>query len=256
MSVNSVLVVGGSRGLGRALVREFANRHLSVCGVFRSGEPPAIPGVEWLAGDVTAAESLDSANSWLRNGVERRMVILCAAESGPVGPIESVRLDQWQRALEVNVYGLAVALQVLLPSLGPSDLFVAFLGGGVGGPRPLLDSTAYTTSKAAVAALIEVVARSHLEQGPSIIGVSPGSYPTALARTTGVIKEVVDDFDASELSDFLLKIASEDSSRWSGRCLSAKRDDFHDLLQIDQGDVDSLRMRRVDGFSIAPVGSW
>ena len=256
VSSKSILVVGASRGIGRALVFDFAARGFSVCGVTRSGDGPQIPGVDWVAGDVTAVHSLIPANAWLEACKGPRLVLVCAASAGPRGAIESVNLHDWKSAIEVNVLGLANVLHVLLPSLGSSDSLFAFLGGGIGGPHPLLDSSAYTASKAAVAALVEAVGRSQTSDDPSIIGISPGSFPTELARRTGVHNEVIDQVDVSVLSEFLVTIVSEDCHRWSGRCLSPNRDNLSALLEINESDLDSLRMRRVDGGSIVSAGLW
>ena len=256
MAANGVVVLGGSRGIGQSLVRNFAAGGLKVCGTSRQGEGPQVSGVEWLACDVTDPASLESVKAWLNGCAGTRMVVQCAADAGPIGPIETVPIEDWWRCLEVNVFGLANALHVLLPTLGTSDFFFTFLGGGMGGPAPLLNSSAYMASKSAAATLIEVVARRQTGKGPSIIGISPGSYPTALARSVGAVSEVLDEVDASRLAEFLLGVAAEDGHRWSGRCLSANRDVISDLLSIAERDPDSLRMRRVDGSAVIASGAW
>jgi 3-oxoacyl-[acyl-carrier protein] reductase len=56
-----VLVTGGNRGIGLAVVRAFAEAGDAVTATYRSGEPPAVDGVHWVVADVTDAASVDAA---------------------------------------------------------------------------------------------------------------------------------------------------------------------------------------------------
>ena len=267
MAIKSVLVIGGSKGIGLALARHYSAQGIPV--LTTSRVEPGERGIPWVQHDVANREFPPAVTRWLAAAPRGRLVLQTAATFGPVGPIQSVDLDQWARAIEVNVTGTARTLQAAVPLLTSQDRVVAFLGGGIGGPNMQPRATAYTTSKIAVAGLIEAVADDAGCRVP-VIGVSPGAFPTdftaAVLETppeiagAELIKQVQSvrssDFDISRLVEVLDAIAGYAGERLGGRIISAQRDDPLSAAEAVNQSPELFRLRRVDGFSIVAGKRW
>ncbi len=263
----SVLVTGGSLGIGREVSRQLARCGARVTIAARSPGPLAAAVAE-LEGTGHQGVQLDVSDpdAWIAaieavdgNGPLHGLV--CAAGVlGPVGRFDSVPLNGITQTIAINLIGTLLALRHAVPRLEHSGgRAVAFSGGGATSPLPRYD--AYAVSKVAVVRLIENVAqttpvevncvapgfvatRMHdftLDAGPENAGaeyyertsqqLASGGFPVA---------------EAAELVCFLL---SDDASGITGRLLSAQWDpwresQFRTRLRVDP---DLGRLRRIDG---------
>lgn len=277
------IVVGASRGLGRHLAIRAAGNGSAVLACARSqaelhslatecrGQPVAVD-VELAVGDFLGARAdLEPLAERVARHEGPVSVVITAATIGPVGALTRIDLGDWADALDRNVAGPARLLARLLPELGPRDLVVLFSGGGVGGPNPQPHVSSYTTAKAALMALTEIVAREQ-PGGPTIVSIAPGSFPTGftdpvLAADPAVAgSSLLEDvararagtFDPSALDALLDYLETEDVSWLSGRTISARRDRPTVLAELDavqRSSADLFRLRRVDGAGVI-VQAW
>lgn len=275
------IVVGASRGIGRHLAGRAAERGDAVLACARDGSELALlreahsalsTSFEVAVGDfLSGGEYLDLVASRLSRHSGRVSLIVTAATIGPIGALRHVDMDEWARALELNVSGPARILAAMLPLLSAGDLVVLFSGGGVGGPNPQPNVSSYTTSKAALMHLLEVVAREN-PGGPAVLAIAPGAFPTGFtdpvfaADPTLAGPRLLDDvtrtkagpFDAADLDQLLDYLETCDVAWLSGRCLSARRDTparLRDRAASEQASPDLFRLRRVDGAGVV-VQAW
>jgi NAD(P)-dependent dehydrogenase (short-subunit alcohol dehydrogenase family) len=241
-----VLVTGGSRGIGAAVVRALSARGDEVLAVGRDratldrvcGETGATP----LVLDV-----LD-ASTWATVG--RVDGLVCAAGSvTPIGPLGSYEPEAFWNTMTVNVLGTLLPIHHLQPRC-----VVTFSGGGATSPRPNYD--AYATSKTAVVRLTENLAAG----GLTINAVAPGIVATDMHRATLEAGAALagDDFqrtsdalasggfpasEATELTTLLL-----DDPPFSGKLISAQWDPWRDASfqrrLAEERDLGTLR--RID----------
>ena len=137
---------------------------------------------------------------------------------------------------------------------------LALSGGGIGGPRPLGRASAYTASKAAVCALVEVLAVELAGSGVTANALAPGAVPTGFMDAAadagpGVAGDdlfaAATDTTPAELGglfDLVTYLGSERSSWLSGRLLSARWDTI-ESLERDRSEIERgsrLRLRRID----------
>src|SRR5262249_20305001 len=110
--------------------------------------------------DVTDAAELGLAMHRLREALGPvDLLVNNAGVLGPVGPLWEVDVDEWWRAMDVNVRGLLLASKVVLPEMVARRRGrIINLASQAGVHRwPLV--SAYSVSKAAVVKLTENVAR-------------------------------------------------------------------------------------------------
>jgi NAD(P)-dependent dehydrogenase (short-subunit alcohol dehydrogenase family) len=97
---------------------------------------------------------------------------------GPKGPSESVDLDEWSRALEINLLGTFIPTRFAIEQMKRKGggKIVNLSGGGATNPLPRL--SAYAASKAAVVRLTETLAEELREFSIMVNAIAPGALNT------------------------------------------------------------------------------
>jgi NAD(P)-dependent dehydrogenase (short-subunit alcohol dehydrogenase family) len=185
------VVTGASQGLGRAIAEQFVNEgaHVAICArdgalletVRRRLEELANSGQRVLAyaGDVSSRDQMQEL--FRRTEQEIGLVYVLvnnAGVYGPKGPSESVDLDEWSRALEINLLGTFIPTRFAIAQMKKkgSGKIINLSGGGATNPLPRL--SAYAASKAAVVRLTETLAEELREFSIAINAIAPGALNT------------------------------------------------------------------------------
>jgi NAD(P)-dependent dehydrogenase (short-subunit alcohol dehydrogenase family) len=113
--------------------------------------------------------------------------------SGPRGTAEEVDLDDWDRALRINVTSMVITVRYVMPHMrragGGSIVNVSSIFGLTGGHHALL----YPTSKAAVIGLTRAMAAHYGPAGVRVNCVAPGAVWTPMVETQNLSDAVRDD---------------------------------------------------------------
>lgn len=180
MTGRRVLVTGAASGLGFALVHGFAARGDVVLATDRTDEPPEDlpPGVGYQRLDVTSDADWEGAVTRVREDWGGLDVLVNNAGIAVGGRIDRATTGDWERAVEVNLLGVArgcVAFAPMLKTQRSGHLVnVASLAGLVHGPG----MGPYNAAKAGVVALSETL---HFELAP--FGVTTSVVCPAFFRT-------------------------------------------------------------------------
>lgn len=179
-----VVVTGAGRGIGREIALTCAREGGSVVLAARSVDAlkdvartiEAAGGqtqvIETDVSDPDAVTSLASRvlSRWGRIDV----LVNNSGIGGPSAPLWEVQLGDWEETFAVNVTGVYLCCQAMLPSMIERRSGSIINIGSITGKRPLLNRTAYAASKAALIGLTRTLA---VETGPHQIRVnliSPG----------------------------------------------------------------------------------
>jgi NAD(P)-dependent dehydrogenase (short-subunit alcohol dehydrogenase family) len=174
MSLGTVIVTGGSSGLGAAVAA--AVRDAGGTPVVLDLAPPAagLEHVEVDLADSAAAEAAVREVAQRHGGLD---AVVAAAGIDTPGAIEDVPTETWERIVAVNLLGVAAVVRAAVPELEKSRGRVVTVASTLGF-RVFGDATAYCASKFGVVGFTRALATE--KQGK--IGVTllvPGGMRTA-----------------------------------------------------------------------------
>lgn len=171
-----VLLTGGSKGLGYATARCFAEKGCKVYELSRTEAPN--PGVIHLAGDVTDSASVESA---VANVIEREgRVDVLVSNAGTVlsGAIEFIEPQDIKKLMDLNFFGMVNAVRAVLPHMRAAGIGRIVCLSSMAGPFPIPFQAYYSASKAAVSAFTFALANEVKHFGISVCAVMPGDTKT------------------------------------------------------------------------------
>jgi len=174
-----VLVTGASSGIGQACAELLSARGHTVYGTSR--KPAAEPkGHRMLELDVTRDDSVRSAVDSVLEREGRVDVVVNNAGFALAGAIEDTSLEEAQRQLDTNFFGVLRVCKAVLPGMRARGagliVNVSSLGGVVGLPFQGL----YSASKFALEGLTESLRQEVAAFGIQVALVQPGDVRTAI----------------------------------------------------------------------------
>lgn len=180
----NIIITGTSRGIGLALVKHFSDNGHQVLALSRSPEKLNelnLPNTKALAFDITKEDTHKTVVQYVQDNWKQVDVLIHNSGAIVNKPFTEISTDEFRYVYEVNVIGVASFTKALLPVL-PKDSHVVCISsmGGVQGSVKFPGLSAYSSSKAAVLSLVELLAEEYKESGPSFNGLALGAVQTEM----------------------------------------------------------------------------
>lgn len=178
MAEGTIIVTGGSRGIGAAIAHDLVRRGFAVAALSRSGEAPAGKGYRC---DVSDERSLQGA-------------IAAVAADGPLiglvnnagahraTPSHLLSVKELDETMTLNLTAVMVACREIYPHLKASGGGTIVNIGSFFDKLGVAENIGYCTSKAAVGALTRCLAVEWAKDGIGVLDVAPGYIETDLNR--------------------------------------------------------------------------
>ena len=272
----TAVITGGSHGLGLEMATAFLREGCDViiCGreaaaveAARAKLAAGAPGrrVFGIAADVSA----EADNAKLFGLAEKEFgkldVLVCnAGILGAKGLIDEVDFREFERAIEINVYGPIRNVRHALPLLKKSARPKIVITSGGGAERPSEHTTAYSVSKTALVRFAECFSLQLGDKG-DVNMLGPGQLNTRMADEVlasgpqGVGQRQYEAFaqlratnggaSIPNAADCAVFLASSASDGITGRLVHAVRDPWKEKLAAHKAEIaksDVLTLRRVD----------
>lgn len=236
--IPTVLVTGGSRGIGAAAVRKFAAAGWNVGFTYRSSAEKA----QTLAAQLNAARPCCAS---FRCDVADRFQVMdtCAQTLSRFGRIDALvnnagagstqlfqdaQPEEISRIFAVNVYGTLYAAQAVLPEMISRRSGAIVNVSSVWGLAGASCEVVYSAAKAAVIGFTKALAKEVGPSGVRVNCVAPGAVRTDMLACYSEedLADLAADLplerlgSAEEIADAILYLASAQSSYLTGQVLS------------------------------------
>lgn len=266
---NKVCLLAGASGtIGASVARRFyqegsrlaltyyRSKPEHLCSEFE-GEPNR---VAWYQLDVTDRDQVQEVVSRVQNDLSTLDVLVnCTGSVGPIGPLETLDMREWVRAIEINLFGSVNLAQAALPPMKERGRgkILFFSGGGAAYGREYFSS--YSSSKAALVRFTECLAQELKSDNIQVNAIAPGAIKSrmwddmqAAADVGGPklleeLKQMQETGGASpeRAAGLAVFLASDRSAGLTGRLFSAIWDDWEHLenhvQRIASSDIFTLR---------------
>ena len=176
----SVVVTGGSKGIGKGIARVFALSGAKVAIIARHLDQAEAAAAEighgafGVAGDVTSLASIEAAfaAAAARNG---GIDVLCAnAGIFPQARLEDMTSQQWDEVVDTNLKGTFHAVKAAVPYLKKSDQGRIVLTSSITGPVTGFPGWShYGATKRAIESMTIGLARELKDQGIAVNALKP-----------------------------------------------------------------------------------
>lgn len=198
-----VLVTGGTRGVGAAVVDVL--RQADACVVAASLSLPAQPrdGVHYLAANVaTAAGASALAMDAVRHlgGIDI-LVNVVGGSSAPAGGFAALDDAEWSKELQLNLMSAVRLDRALLPGMLAQGSGVIIHVTSIQRSLPLPEATmAYAAAKAALSTYSKALSKEVTPQGVRVVRVAPGWIETeaSVALVKRVSAQAGTDYDGGQ----------------------------------------------------------
>jgi NAD(P)-dependent dehydrogenase (short-subunit alcohol dehydrogenase family) len=177
------VVVGGSSGIGAAIVTELSRTGWSVSALGRRhGEAPAD---RWVTCDVTAPASVDAAIARCLDEGGTPSAVVYAAGAPAMGRTLDVPEEARREAFEVNFWGLERIVRGFYPAMARAGEGTIVAVSSIAALRAVPFESYYAASKAAAARWLGCFAPEAALAGLRVRIVAPGYIPTGFLERGG-----------------------------------------------------------------------
>lgn len=179
-----VLVTGGTKGMGRAIVALMQARGAQVLTTARETPEDVPPGVDFIRADLGRREGTDlvAGHVLAEYGSVDILVNNVGGSSAPGGGALALTDGWWEEALQANLLAAVRLDRALLPAMLDKGAGVIIHISSIQRSLPLFDSTlAYAAAKAALSNYSKGLAKEFGPRGIRINTVAPGFIETSAA---------------------------------------------------------------------------
>jgi len=186
-----IVITGASSGMGEATARDLAAKGAKVVlGARRTDRLDAIVQEITEAGgqatavatDVTRLEDVRKLVDTAKETYGRVDVIFNNAGLMPLSPLESLRIDEWDRMIDVNMKGTLYGIAAALPYMKEQKSGHVINVSSVYGHKVVATGAVYCATKHAVRAISEGLRQEVKDYNIRVTTISPGAVKTELTE--------------------------------------------------------------------------
>lgn len=196
-----IVITGASSGIGEATARLLAQQGARVVlGARRTERLEALAAeirnqggsAEYLAVDVTRQEQVQALVDLAVQHFGRVDVLINNAGVMPLSRLDALKVDEWNRMIDVNIRGVLHGIAATLPLMQRQRSGHLINVASIGAYKPIATGAVYCATKAAVVSLSDAL-RQEVGGDIRVTVVSPGVTESDLAETisdTGTLEMI------------------------------------------------------------------
>lgn len=180
LSSQTVLVTGGSLGIGAAVCQRFSQQGWRVINIDLRAPEQSDSNIEWWACDLTDAEQSKDVFNAILTKYARIDALVSNAGVHYSGTIEQTSEEDFERVFAINVKAAINATKAVLPSMKAQRKGVILYMASDQALIAKHNSFAYNMSKAALASLAKTTALDYAQFQIRANAICPGTIETPL----------------------------------------------------------------------------
>ena len=204
------VVTGGNSGIGLASAKRLQQEGARVAISGRNGKTldeaaeTIGNGVLTVQADVSKSADLDKLYAAVSQKLGKIDVLFVNAGIYKFAPLNATTESLYDEIFDTNAKGAYFTIQKALPYLNDGASII--LTTSIAGVKGVVNTTAYSATKAALRSLTRSIAAELAERGIRVNAVSPGPIDTPAGfERTGLSKEAIDEFLKGVVSQIPLK---------------------------------------------------
>jgi short-subunit dehydrogenase len=182
--MKNVIITGSSRGIGFELVNLFSQNNYNVIALSRNVSSISklnLNNVSTFSTDLSDSDSINKAVKFIKNKFSSVDVLINNAGKLINKPFIETSFEDFKSVYSVNVFGLAELVRLMLPSFSNTSHIINISSiGGIAGSSKFPGLSAYSSSKAALNVLTEMLYEEFKTLGPVINTLALGAVQTEM----------------------------------------------------------------------------
>ena len=182
--MKNVIITGSSRGIGFELVNLFNQNNYNVIALSRKTSSISklnLNNVSTYSTDLSDSNSINKAVSFIKNKFNSVDILINNAGKLINKPFIETTKEDFISVYSVNVFGVAELVRLLLPSFSNTSHIINISSiGGIAGSSKFAGLSAYSSSKAALNVLTEMLYEEFKTSGPVINTLALGAVQTEM----------------------------------------------------------------------------
>ncbi|WOD44410.1 SDR family NAD(P)-dependent oxidoreductase [Hwangdonia lutea] len=219
--MSNIIITGTSRGIGFELVKLFAKSGHKVLALSRNEKPIKdiqLKHVSTMSFDLSEAKEYRKVEAFVKENWQQVDVLINNAGALINKPFAETSISDFEYVYKTNVFGVAELTRVVLPFMKNNSHVVTISSmGGVQGSMKFPGLAAYSSSKAAVITLTELLAEEYKDSGISFNVLALGAVQTEM------LEEAFPGYKAPttalEMAQYILDFSLNGSKYYNGKLM-------------------------------------
>ena len=217
----NIIITGTSRGIGFELVKQYANAGHNVLALSRNDKPIKslhLKNVTTFSFDLSDANAYEKVSDFIKANWQQVDVLVNNAGMLVNKPFSELSIEHFEVVYRTNVFGVAELTRTVLPFMKKGSHVVTISSmGGVQGSVKFPGLVAYSSSKAAVINLTELLAEEYKDSGISFNVLALGAVQTEM------LEEAFPGYKASisavEMANYIFDFSLNGQKYYNGKLL-------------------------------------
>ena len=221
--MKNIIITGTSRGIGYALVKYFVKKNHNVLAITRRSKAMGdlqkeFPNLSVLQIEITEKKGIEEVKYFVADNWKKVDILIHNAGKLIHKPFFKTSYDDFFNVFNVNVFAVAELTKTVLPFLNNGSHVVAISSmGGIQGSMKFAGLAAYSSSKAAVITLMELLAEEYKNSGVSFNVLALGAVQTEM------LSEAFPDYkapiSATEMAKYIAEFSLTGNMVYNGKVL-------------------------------------
>ena len=221
MMSKKVIITGTSRGIGFELVQLFAKAGCQVLALSRNEKPIQdlqLENVSCFSFDLNDHQAYKKVEVFVKDNWGQVDILINNAGALLNKPFSETSLHDFEHVYKTNVFGVSEITRIVIPFMKKQSHVVTISSmGGVQGSMKFPGLAAYSSSKAAVITLTELLAEEYKDSGTSFNVLALGAVQTEM------LEEAFPGYQAPttalEMAQYIFEFSLNGNKYYNGKLL-------------------------------------